>query len=167
MRLPPALAPGTAVLAARGPATTATAMRGRLSGPIALAMSLALTVTGSVRGVGALPRRARAMPLIAETILAAWLSLRLTRRAMAASMTRTVAIRLATWLTNRELGFLALRNMTFGTRQRGANQSTMDGAFVFQRLAVLGSICIGRLRFNRFAGAIRFGGRRRSLNGCY
>jgi hypothetical protein len=99
--------------------------------------------------------RAGTVALIAKAIVAARLPLRLPRRTMAAPLTRTVAVGFAPRLTDGEVGFLSLRNMTFGAWERRANQPAMDGTFVLTSIVVQG-FCIDTIRICRFARSAYF-----------
>jgi hypothetical protein len=103
------------------------------TGTIAL-MTLALP--GSMMRSGSVTRPAAASTTAAEAWRLAGCAARRAHPPPAASAMRTfVAFELAAAaaaarLTNREVGKFSLRNLTLGTRKRGADQATMDGALV-------------------------------------
>ena len=110
--------------------------------------ALTLALPGTVRRPGAVSRAA-ALAWSTESILPTRLSLRLAHRAMPPrTLTRTIAVSLATGLPHREVRLLPLRRLAFRTRERGANQATMDGTVILAT-CVVGTLLLGRLRLRR------------------
>ena len=87
----------------------------------------------------------RPVALVAETIVASGLPLRLARRTMGSALTVAVAVRLAARLAHGEIGFLALGNVTLRARQRCADQAAVDRTIVVTTaVLVLAGIGLGR-----------------------
>jgi hypothetical protein len=82
-------------------------------------------------------------------------TMRLARRTMTAMTIAVARIELPTGRTEGEVGRLAFRCLTFGPRQRRADQRTMDGPIV--TLVVLGDVLFQRFvgRAGRLANCIR------------